>query len=387
MKLNKNKTISLLSALAVGVTLASTSTQAVQLRHATGYAPGSMGAESTTTYAEAMEEISGGDVSAKVYALSLLGWAEMSDGIRDGMADSGTLLFPYFPAQYPLNSMLAELSMVVQLGESIDSKLMGLAYAGALSEYLMLDCPECMQEFAQQGQVFTGAGATTPYYLLCNTPVTSLADVAGKRLRAGGAQWARWAEDLDASPVSIPQNEVYEAMSQGVLDCSMMSTPELTLINLMEVVTDITVNVPGGLFAGLAVNNINSDTWSSLTEKQRTHVMRGSALFAADISWSYMLSHEENMASVESDPEIQVHQPDQDLITATAEFTRRDAEQIASAYEEKYGVEDAARVVKEFSETLNRWLPLVKSVESSEELTELFWKEVWSKVDVNNHGA
>ncbi|SET95159.1 hypothetical protein SAMN04487962_1632, partial [Marinobacter segnicrescens] len=56
MKLNKNKTISLLSALAVGVTLASTNTQAVQLRHATGYAPGSMGAESTTTYAEAMEE-------------------------------------------------------------------------------------------------------------------------------------------------------------------------------------------------------------------------------------------------------------------------------------------------------------------------------------------
>ena len=100
-----------------------------------------------------------------------------------------------------------------------------------------------------------------------------------------------------------------------------------------------------------------------------------------------MLSHEENMASVESDPEIQVHQPDQDLITATANFTRRDAEQIASAYEEKYGVEDAARIVKEFSETLNRWLPLVKSVESAEELTELFWKEVWSKVDVNSHGS
>jgi len=386
MNINK-KAVSLLLALVLGVALASVNAHGVQLRHATGYVPGSMGAESTVTYAEELKKISGGDVTAKVYSLSLLSWGEMSDGIRDGMADSGTLLYPYFSAQYPLNSMLAELSMVVQLSESVDSKRMGLAYAGALSEYLLLACPKCMKEFSQQGQVFTGVAATTPYHLLCNKPVVSLADMAGKRLRAGGAQWARWAEDLGGSPISMPQNEAYEAMSQGVLDCAMMSTPELTLINLMEVVTDITVNVPGGLFAGLAVNNINSNTWGGLTETQRSYIIQGSALFAADLSWSYMQNHDKNMAFVKSDTDIRVHQPDQDLVDATAGFIRRDAEQIAADYKRKYGVNDAVRIVEEFTKILNRWLPLVNDVSGSEELTDLYWKEVWSKVDVNSHGV
>ncbi len=386
--MNNNKRVfsTLLSVVLISAGLASAPVSAKQLRHATGYAPGSMGAESTNAYASALEEISGGDVTAKVYALSLLNWSEMSDGIRDGLADSGTLLYPYFPAQYPLNSMLAELSMVVQLGGDIESERMGLAYAGALSEYLLLNCPECMSEFSEQSQVFTGVGATTPYYMLCNKPVVTLEDVEGMRLRAGGSQWARWAEDLGASPVSMGQHETYEAMNQGVLDCSMMSTPELTLINLMEVTTDITVNVPGGLFAGLAVNNINAGTWSGLDESQRRSVMEASALFAADISWQYMLSHNENLETAANETDITIHEPGDDLVAATQDFIRRDAKAIASDYEEKYGVQDAARVVKEFSETLNRWLPLVKDIESSEELTKLFWDEVYSKVDVSSHG-
>ena len=47
--------------------------------------------------------------------MSLLNLAEMSDGVRDGIADIGNVLTPYFPRQYPHANMAAELTMLLAL--------------------------------------------------------------------------------------------------------------------------------------------------------------------------------------------------------------------------------------------------------------------------------
>src|SRR5690606_3577170 len=99
------------------------------------------------------------------------------------------------------------------------------AFGGALNEFMFTKCPECTTDFERQNQVFTGTGGSSPYMLLCTKPVTSQTDLKGARLRAGGAAWARWARQLGASPVSMPGNEIFEALNQKVVDCAMLSAP------------------------------------------------------------------------------------------------------------------------------------------------------------------
>ena len=56
---NKRIFTVLIPAALICASLTATALGAKELRHATGYAPGSMGAESTNAYAKALEKISG----------------------------------------------------------------------------------------------------------------------------------------------------------------------------------------------------------------------------------------------------------------------------------------------------------------------------------------
>ncbi|GGY59332.1 C4-dicarboxylate TRAP transporter substrate-binding protein [Marinobacter zhanjiangensis] len=370
--------------LAVTGTLLAGAAHARTISYATGYAPQSIGAEAGEAFAEAMETYSGGALSAKVYPQSLLSFSETPSGVRDGMADSGLVLTPYFPAEFPSTNLAAEVSMLLELTDA-PAESAGLAYAGAMSEYLFNDCPECAGEFEAQNQVFIGGGGTSPYMLLCNTPVRNLEELEGKRVRIGGAQWSRWAEDLGASPVSVPQHETYEALSQGVVDCTIHSAPELTIVNLMEVVTDITTGAPGGVFAGVG-NTVNRDAWSSLSEDERTAVLHASAVLSAELSWGYAQAAMDNMETARELDRIDVHDASDAMKEQTREFIRQDLDNMAATYAEKYGVTNADEMIETFRPILEKWVSLVEGVDSGEALADLYWKEVFSKVDVSRHG-
>lgn len=151
-----------------------------------------------------------------------------------------------------------------------------MAFTGAMLEYTFNHCPGCMEEFKTQNQVYTGGGVTPLYNMLCkDVSIETIEDLKGKRLRAGGAGFVRFAEHFGAQGVRLPVNEVYEALDQGILDCAMLSAPELTNYNLHEVVTDITLDVPGGAFAGVASANINADRWKAMSTADREALLWG----------------------------------------------------------------------------------------------------------------
>lgn len=357
--------------------------EARTVSYATGYAPGSIGAKAAEAFATDIEEHSKGDLSAKVYAQSLLSFSEIPPGIRDGMADSGMVLTPYFPSDFPSTNLATELTMLIEMTDAPTEKV-GLAFAGAMAEYVFFNCPSCVQEYQQQNQLFTGGGGTSSYFLICNQPVKTLEDIKGKRLRIGGAQWARWAKELGATPVSVPQHETYEALSQGVVDCTVHSAPELTIVKLMEVTSDMTPNMPGGVFSGVA-SSVNADVWRSLTTDQRRSMLHASAAHASALSWGYAKIAATNMQKAE-EKGIKIHQPGADLVKVTREFIEKDLETIAAKYTEDHGIESSAQLVDSFHSLLNKWVELVQNVESRDELTQLYWDEVYSKVQVDSYG-
>ncbi|KYZ85527.1 C4-dicarboxylate TRAP transporter substrate-binding protein [Alloalcanivorax xenomutans] len=358
--------------------------EARTLTYAMGYPPKSIGANAGEAYAKRLEELSGGDLKARVFPMSLLSFKETSAGVRDGMADSGFLLISYFPSEFPYTNLITELTMVDELQGVPDSHV-GPAYVGAMSEYVFHHCDGCQKEMADQNQVFNGSMSTPPYALLCTKPIATEEQLKGARLRSAGALWARWAETMNATPVTLSISDAYEGLSQGVIDCTMSSTVELDIFNLREVVKDVTVGVPGGMYAAVGVNNVNKSVWKSLSEEERSQVLKASTVISAKGSWDYQLGAAKEVRDA-SDNGITVHQPSEALVAATRAFVRKDVDTIVKNYVERHNIDNAQEMVDEFRPLLAKWVKLVDGVDNAEALADLYWRETFSKVDVSTYG-
>lgn len=357
---------------------------ATQLRFAVGFSSGSDAVIAAESYKEHVEALSDGQLRVRVFPMSLLSFAETSAGVRDGLADIGYLLTPYFPAEYPHTNMLAEASMVSVL-EGIGNDRVSFAYTGAMLEYIAKHCDECHQEFAAQNQVFTSTAGSPPYALQCTRPIVSAADMQGLRVRVGGAQWARWAEALGASPVTMPASDALEALGQGVVDCVAISTPDLTNLGLVDEVSHITVDIPGGLFAGTAVGNTNLNTWRRLTTEQRSVLLRAAAHLSAEAAYNYSDRQESVLDEVRKRGG-EVLSAVSSLKEATHEFIRNDVETIQRYYTERHNAARAGEILDGFRQLLEKWDGLTQSVNSVDELAQLYWDEVLSDLDPATYG-
>lgn len=361
--------------------IASTS-QAAELSFAGGWPPNSAPTAKIEDYAKAVEEYSNGDVSVRVFPLSLLSFGEINAGLRDGIADVAGNLLAYFPAEFPTLNMLAEFSELVEL-EEYAGELSSLAFTGAIMEYVMNDCPTCMEEMSAQNQVYLGSSSTTSYALQCVVPLESVADLEGKRLRAAGAYWARWAESVGAVPVSMSINETLEGLSQGVVDCTMSNTADFVNFGFIDVVDYVYVGAPGAQFN--VPFTMNKDTWNSLSDENKQAMMRAHAKLAADIAWVYV---EEGRAGRERAPDegIEYGSASDAVVQMNREFIQKDKDAIAEIYKERFGIEGGAEAAAALTEGLSKWTELTKDVSSGEELAEIYWNEIFSKIDVSSYG-
>lgn len=373
----KKLSLVLLTILSFNVLL--TTADARQLRYTTGHPPNSDGHLGAETYATFVKEHSKGELSIRVFPMSLLSYAETSDGLRDGIADIGMVLGPYFPSHYPRLNMLSDASMLLAFNEKAKD-MEGMIYSGALAEFLFFHCPSCLQEFADQNQVFTGVSGSSRYGLVCTREINSLSDLQGRRIRVAGPSWARWAEYIGASPISMPGNEMYEALSQGVIACASTSAPELVNLRLMEVAQDVTMEVPGGIFAGAATTQVNQNTWDKLNTQQKTTLIRGGAVYSADLSTQYQRSAAKALQESE-DAGVRVADAPQDVREKTITFIDEDMNTIVNHYSSRYGIKEAEEMITTFRPLLEKWTELVQDITSSEQLAELYWNEVYSKVD------
>jgi TRAP-type C4-dicarboxylate transport system substrate-binding protein len=374
----------MIMALAIlsGVTVLSA--EAKTLRYAIGHPPSSFVVDVAKQYSESVSELSDGDLKVRVFPMSLLNFAETSGGLRDGMADIGFVLTSYFPAEFPHSNVVVESSMLLSLlGDKVRGKE-GMVFMGALSEFTFFHCPECNQEFANQNQVYTGSTGGSSYGLVCSQPVETAADLRGMRLRVGAANWSRWTEAVGASPVTMSGNEMYEALSQGVVGCIVLAAPEIHNFGLADVVTDINMDVPGGPMP-IAGTNINVNTWRSLTPDQRTIMMRAASVFSAGVPWIYHQQEDRILAEAE-ERGVKIHHADADLIKKTDSFIEKDADFIATDYKERYNVSRGEEMITTFRGLLEKWAGLVQNVDSEQQLIDLYWNEVFSKVDVSRHG-
>lgn len=374
-----------IAATLAAVAIAGEASAKERLNFAYGYPNTSAIGKAVDDYAAAVAERSGGEVDVTGFAMSLLSLPETSPGVRDGLADVGFVLPPYYPAEYSTNLFLHEMNLLINLVEEPTGKE-PLAFSGAMLEYTFNNCPECLAENVAQNQVYTGGGVTPLYNLLCkDVKVTSIADLKGLRLRAGGAGFVRFAEAFGAQGVRLPVSEAYEALDQGIIDCAMLSAPELTNYNLHEVVTDITLAVPGGAFAGVSSANVNADRWKAMDDKAREALLWGGSHMTADTTWNFYTDDAAAIAHARENG-INIHEADAELLAAVKDFARSDLDTVSTLFKDTYGVERSYEIAADFAPLLEKWNGLVTEVDSSDALQQLFWNEVISKVDPATYG-
>lgn len=355
-----------------------------ELRYAIGQPPSALPVIGGQAFAKAVAQATDGKLTVKVYAMSLLNMAETSAGLRDGLADIGFVLTPYFPAEYPHTNVISEASMMLRLmGDKVRGKE-GLAYIPAMTEFIFTKCPECHEEFAKQNQVYTGHVGGSSYGLICNKPVKSEADMKGKRFRVGAANWARWVTAMGGSPVTMSANEMLEALKQGVVDCIVLSSPEIRNFGLTEVVTDIAMAAPGGIFS-TAGSNVNMRVWRSLTNEQRAALLRGASVAAANVPFAYHRVENEVLDQMKKRG-ARIHETDPALVQKSQVFIEQDMKTIADYFASRHGVKRSAQMLAEFRPILSKWVDLVQTVSTEEQYADLYWREVFSKVDTATYG-
>lgn len=364
------------------IAMAASAQAADELSYAGGWPPNSGPTGALENYAKSVGENSGGELTMKVYPLSLMSFAESNEGLRDGLADLSTILTPYFSAEFPTLNMISEFSTLMEL-DGFSGDRSSMAFAGAVSEYVLLHCPACQKEVAAQNQIYMGAGSTTSYTLQCVVPVTSPEELKGKRVRAGGAYWARWAEAMGAVPVSISINETFEALSQGVLDCTASNPAELVNFSFIDVVKHVYTGLPGGQFTVPTMMNL--DRWHGLSSADKAALMKSNASLAAEMTWVYFDEANKGMSDSQARG-IEVTAASDDLISMNRAFIEKDLNAIVSSYRDKFGVQNGEEAIAEMRDLAARWTKLIEGVESVDELTELYWTEIYSKIDVESYG-
>lgn len=101
-----------------------------------------------------------------------------------------------------------------------------------------------------------------PQHIFCKGEVSSLADLAGRRVRSYTRSMSAVLEHVGATPVSMTFAEVYPALQRGVVDCAITSITSANSGSWPEITTHV---LTLALSHGMNANFMNLDKWNSMS--------------------------------------------------------------------------------------------------------------------------
>ncbi|CAH1044047.1 TRAP transporter substrate-binding protein DctP [Halomonas sp. TD01] len=138
------------------------------------------------------------------------------------------------------------------------------------------------EAYAEQGVKLIGRGFGSDYGLVTREPVTSLEDLSSMRIRATSSI-ATVLEKFDIPTAFIPGEELYVALSTGVIDGAVYGGPvEYEQLRINEVAgyyTDINLLNPGWTENAF----INPNSWERMSEEQQQILVDELAQYLDDV--------------------------------------------------------------------------------------------------------
>ncbi|MCC2097158.1 MAG: hypothetical protein KDJ29_09715 [Hyphomicrobiales bacterium] len=183
-------------------------------------------------------------------------------GVANRSADITTVVPSYFQSKLPNASMMFN---AVLLGDH------ELVTQGAAEQTIMIDCPDCKQDFIRNKTMYLGGFATGGMAYLCNKEVSKVEDLKGLKIRTSGAI-GRWAARAGGVPVSMSPGDMVEAINRGQIDCIGGFNAWYKSYPVSDAVKTI-YSFPMGTTAAVGFMIVNRRTWKGLKSGQRRAII------------------------------------------------------------------------------------------------------------------
>jgi TRAP-type C4-dicarboxylate transport system substrate-binding protein len=205
-------------------------------------------------WADRIEEASGGRIEIQRFPAMQLGGAppQLIDQVLDGTVDIVWTLPGYTPNRFPRTEVF-ELPFMMANG---DAEAMSRAY-WQLGEETMMDT-----DFADVHVL--GLWVHGPGVIHSADPITSVDDLAGVSLRAPTRMTNALFSELGATPIGMPVPAVPEALSQGVIDATVIPWEVTAALRVSELVGNHTEFPGDALYVATFVLAMNQERYDSL---------------------------------------------------------------------------------------------------------------------------
>ncbi|MCO5144876.1 MAG: TRAP transporter substrate-binding protein [Aquamicrobium sp.] len=222
-------------------------------------------------WTERLPSITGGNVTATIASLNEKGLKgpEVFRLMRTGVIDFGTSALGYVAGDDPQNEGpdLAGIALDIETARKVSD-----AYKATLSKlYMEKYGIRLLMLYPAEAQVFW-----------CNSPIASLADLRGKKVRTGNRTVADFVEAAGGVTVTMPFGEVVTSLQLGVIDCAVTGTFSGNSAGWHEVTTHLyplTVGWSPFMYA------VNAKRWEKLDPSLQTLLTEEFAKLEDDI-WS-----------------------------------------------------------------------------------------------------
>lgn len=204
-------------------------------------------------FVEAVEEMSGGRMkitlhpSGAIYPIS-----ESLDAVSTGVVEIGMAAGGYFAGTI---GPIAVMETGLPGAERNATERFAFFYKKGFIDIVR-------EAYAEQGVFYLAPNISPPWHLMSKTPITSAADFEGMKVRAFGIE-AEWFQSMGASTVFLGGEELYTALSTGVIDAARWGDEATNYNKSLHEVAGYFVRPP----SMPAPNNnilINLDAWNSL---------------------------------------------------------------------------------------------------------------------------
>ncbi|UJQ94653.1 hypothetical protein [Mariluticola halotolerans] len=336
-----------------------------------------MGANATTNvislpvYFDRIKEATNGEIE-----WNLIPGGQLTSGpgtveaVGGNLIDGGTTMAPYTPRELPATNFIFNTTLA---GDDV------VAAAGAMNEVLLLNCPQCKQEYKRNHAVGFAGYNITPYLLMCRRPIASVADLEGVKVRASGGGISTMTI-AGATPVAMNPAEATAALERGVVECVHGSLAWLKNYGYMDIVTDV-LDFPLGMAGPPLLMYLNRDAWNDMSpEARKAHIDNAAELVAIGTI----------KAQIEVDDDIRADAMSRGInfVTGGADFEAVMAERVASQREGNIaqatdaGVENAEELLQAYETALAKWQTLATEIGTDvDKFTEALNREVYSKLD------
>ena len=183
----------------------------------------------------------------------------MFELVEDGVVDASFSYHGYVPGRFKLT-------------QAVEQPLLGVDAEAASVAHWRIHNKYFAKAQEHEGLEVIGLFTHGPGQIHTASPVSSLSDLKGKKIRLGGGVQGEIGHRMGVTAVGAPAPKVYEMMQQGVIDGVFIPMGEQKSLRLKEVAKNV-IALPGGMYLGSFGIFMNPDFLADLDAKDRAAIM------------------------------------------------------------------------------------------------------------------